>query len=229
MQCSNCNYENKPGAFFCTECGNPMMGDSSPGSRSDSAITFPLKSSDSSSSVSVKDSIIIGGNDRMDSDDMKEAAEGIELLRQLKAVKREDAAERQEIENRAKIVNAKTKVMEIEAKKDGGGKRNGELVGMDIAKALNEVRQLCADDEDVFTINMKLDILTKMVKDEQSIRQIETMSKRLITVYDDFSKLKAEDKKRIMNLCKYIEDTYCTDLIHGERKNNSGYGDDLKN
>ena len=228
MQCSNCNYENKPGAFFCTECGNPMMDDSSPGLRSDSAITSALKGSGSSSSVSVKDSIIIGGNDQMDSDDIKEAMEGIELLRQLKAVKREDAAERQEIENRARMVDAETRVMEIKAKQ-GDDKRNGELVGLDIAKALNEVRQLCADDEDVFTINMKLDILTNMVKDEQSIRQIETMSKRLITVYDDFSKLKAEDKKRIMNLCKYIEDAYCTDLIHGEGKDDSGYGDDLKN
>lgn len=164
----------------------------------------------------------------MDSDDMKEAMEGIELLRQLKAVKREDAAGYQEIKNRAKMIDAETRVMEIQANQ-GGGKRNGELIGMDIAKALNEVRQFCADDEDVFTVNMKLDILTKIVRDEQSIRQIEAVSKRLITVYDDFSKLKAEDKKRIMNLCKYIEDAYCTDLIHGEGKEHSGYGDDLKN
>lgn len=228
MQCSNCNYENRPGAFFCTECGNPMMEHSSPGLISDSAITSTLKGSGSSSSVSVKDSIIIGGNDRMDSDDMKEAMEGIELLRQLKAVKHEDAAGYQEIENRAKMIDAETRVMEIQANQ-GGGKRNGELIGMDIAKALNEVRQFCADDEDVFTVNMKLDILTKIVRDEQSIRQIEAVSKRLITVYDDFSKLKAEDKKRIMNLCKYIEDAYCTDLIHGEGKEHSGYGDDLKN
>ena len=169
---------------------------------------------DRTSFSSVKDSIIIGDSGLMDADDMEEAAKGIELLKQLKANKRDDAAGYQEIQNQVRMVEAEARVMETEAKQ-GGSKRKGELMALDIAKTLNELRGQCTNDEEVFSISATLNLLLIKVKDEKSIKLIESMSRRFDTMYDDFDKLNDDTKKQIIVLCKYIEEAYCADLIHG--------------
>ena len=209
MKCENCGSENKPRARFCTNCGTQLI-------HLNNISDVNASSPHNKSTVSVKDSIIIGDRDSMDNDDMEEAKQGIELLRQLKAAKREDAAGYQEIDNRAKMAEAKARVMEIEAQQ-GGGEKKGELKAMDILRTVNDLRELNVNYE-VFNINLTLDILRKKVTDEQSIIHIETMRKTLKTLYDPFSKLKDEHKKQIMSLCTYIEEAYCAELIHGENE-----------
>lgn len=212
MQCNNCNYENKNNARFCTECGTSLV-DIDVGMAPD---VSPANSRPNRASFSsVKDSIIIGDSGLMDADDMEEATKGIELLKQLKANKLENAASHQEIQNRARMVEAKARVMETEAKQ-GGSKRKGELIALDIAKTLNELRGHCTNNEDVFSISMTLDLLLKKVKDEKSIKLIESMSRRFDTMYDDFDKLNDDTKKQIIVLCKYIEEAYCAEIIHGD-------------
>jgi len=212
MQCNNCNYKNKHDARFCTECGT-LLADIDTGMTPD--VSPGNSRSNKASFSSVKDSIIIGDSDFMDADDMKEAAKGLELLKQLKANKLENAAGHQEIQNRARVVEAKAKVMETEAN-HGCSKRKGELIALDVAKTLNELRGQCTNNEEVFTISMTLDLLLKKVKDEKSIKLIESMSRRFDTMYDDFDKLNDETKKQIIVLCKYIEEAYCAEIIHGD-------------
>lgn len=207
MKCDNCGSENKSNARFCTNCGTPLIDLNHIFENSPSSIH-------NGSTVAVKDSIIIGDRNSMNNDDMEEAQQGIELLRQLKAAKREDAAGYQEIKNRAKLAEAKARVMEIEAQK-GGGEKKGELKALDILRTVNDLREQSENNE-VFNVNLTLDILRKKVTDEQSITHIDTMRKTLETLYDPFSKLKDEHKKQIMSLCTYIEEAYCADLIHGE-------------
>ena len=176
---------------------------------------------DRTSFSSVKDSIIIGDSGLMDADDMEEAAKGIELLKQLKANKRDDAAGYQEIQNQARMVEAEVRVMETEAKQ-GGSKRKGELMALDIAKTLNELRGQCTNDEEVFSISASLNLLLIKVKDEKSIKLIESMSRRFDTMYDDFDKLNNDTKKQIIVLCKYIEEAYCAEIIHGDDDGDEG-------
>jgi hypothetical protein len=208
MKCDNCGSKNKPSARFCTNCGTLLI---------DQNIISDVSSSSprNRSTVSVKDSIIIGDR-ATDRDDMEEAQQGIELLRQLKAAKREDAAGYQEIENRSKMTEAKARVMEIEAQQ-GGGEKKGELKALDILRTVNDLREQSENDE-VFNVNLTLNILRKKITDEQSIIHIDTMRKTLETLYDPFSKLKDEHKKQIMSLCTYIEEAYCADLIHGKNE-----------
>ncbi len=96
-------------------------------------------------------------------------------------------------------------------------KRHGELMGLDIAKTLNELREQCANDEDVFSINLTLGVLAKKVKDDESVKHIETVRQLLDTQYaDPFVTLNDNRKKQLLNLCKYVEDIYSTLLIHTE-------------
>ena len=215
MLCNICGKENKSGANFCAMCRNKLTSGSDSETIAGSSGFSAIKGN---SSVLIKDSIVIGDRDSMnaeDVDDMGEITEALELKRMMKSIKREDAEGYQDIENRAKIAEAKAEAIKINAK-HGGSKGNDKLKGLDIARTLNELKDLCSNDEDVFTINMKMDILTKMIEDEESIRLIEMMNKRLNTMYDDFSKLKDEDKKRIQNLCNYIGDVCFRDEIHGK-------------
>lgn len=208
MKCENCGSENKTNARFCRECGSPIIDQSNVHHKISSLEPF------GKSTISVQDSIIIGDRDSTESDDMEEARQGIELLRQLKAVKREDAAGYQEIENRAKLAETKARVMEIEAK-EGGSIRKGELIAVDILRTINDLMEQI-ETEDVFNISLTLDILKKKITDVQSLTHIETIRKALDTLYEPFSKLKDDHKKQISSLCKYIEEAYCADLIHGD-------------
>ncbi|MDD4497698.1 MAG: hypothetical protein PHV51_06060, partial [Methanosarcinaceae archaeon] len=86
----------------------------------------------SGKSITIKDSVIVGGKNScaegledMQSD-MEEAREGLELLRKLKSIKREDAAGYRQIDNEAKLAEAKIEILKKEAEK-GDERREGEL------------------------------------------------------------------------------------------------------
>lgn len=154
--------------------------------------------------------------DAEDADDMEDARQAIELLRQKKAAKRENAAGYQDMQNQARMVEAKARAIELGAK-HGGNKRKGELIAIDIAKTINELRGHCDNDEDVFSINITLEILAKKIKDEKSIKMIENMCSRIDTLHDDpFSKPNDDTRKHIIKICKYIEEAYCAEIIHGD-------------
>ncbi|AKB47378.1 hypothetical protein MSKOL_1601 [Methanosarcina sp. Kolksee] len=81
-----------------------------------------------SRSITIKDSIIIGGRNiesTGDADttefksDMEEANQGLELLHKLKKMRIEEKAGYQQIENEAKMAEAKIELMRIEAQNTG--------------------------------------------------------------------------------------------------------------
>lgn len=180
----------------------------------------------SSRSTTIKDSIIIGGrnleyaedqNAAEFKSDMEEAKKGLELLRQLKSIKREDAAGYQQIESEAKIAEAKIEIMKMEAEK-AGEKREGELTALDISMTLNELRDQCVNDE-VFAIKVTLEVLKNKIKDEKSLDYLGSVSKMLDAVYDDpFRKLEETHQIRILELCNYIEEAYFASLVASTEK-----------
>jgi len=176
---------------------------------------------DTRKSITIKDSVIIGSgasgteNSEEFKADMKEAQEGLELLRQLKAIKREDTAGYRQIENEAKMADAKIELMKMEARK-AGERREGELAALDIARTLNELRDQCKNDE-VFAVKVTVEVLKKKVKDDKSLRYLENLDKMLDAVYDDpFRQLEETHQTRVLELCNYIEEAYFTSLVHGE-------------
>lgn len=181
----------------------------------------------SSRSITIKDSVIIGGQTLDDvgaenaselKSDMEEAREGIELLRQLKSIKREDKAGHQHIENEAKMAEAKIELMKIEAQRKGE-RKEGELAALDIAKTLNELRDQAANDE-AFAVKVTVEVLKNKVKDEKSLGNLENIGKMLDAVYNDpFRKLEETHKTRVLELCNYIEEAYFASLVHGDKKN----------
>ena len=178
-------------------------------------------------SILIKDSIIIGSrtSESLEDEnafelksDMEEAQEGLELLRQLKSIKREDASGYQQIENEAKIVGAKIEIMKMEAEKTGE-RREGELAALDIARTLNELRDQCANDE-AFAVKVTVEVLKNKVKDEKSLEYLDKIGKMLDALYDNpFRKLEETHQTRIMELCNYIEEAYFAFLVHGDKKN----------
>lgn len=177
----------------------------------------------SSRSITIKDSVIIGGQTLDDvgaenaaelKSDMEEAREGLELLRQLKSIKREDKAGYQHIENEAKMVDAKIELMIKETQK-AGERREGELYALDLARTLNELRGQCVNDE-AFAVKVTVEVLKNKVKDEKSLGYLENIVKMLDAVYNDpFHKLEETHQIRIMELCNYIEEAYFSSLVHG--------------
>lgn len=123
------------------------------------------------------------------------------------------------------MVEAKARAIEHGAK-HGGNKRKGKLIAFDIAKTINELRGHCENDEDVFSINITLEILAKKIKDEKSIKMIENMCNRIETLHDDpFSKPSDNTKKHIIRICKYMEEAYCAEIIHGDEDGDEGDSD----
>ncbi|WP_410507227.1 hypothetical protein RSJ42_10380 [Methanosarcina hadiensis] len=180
----------------------------------------------SSKSITIKDSIIIGGRNPQSLEaedaaelksDMKEAQQGLELLRQLKSIKREDKAGYQQIENEAKMAEAKIELMKIEAQKVGE-RREGELAALDLARTLNELRDQCVNDE-AFAVKVTVEVLKNKVKDEKSLGYLETIDKMLNALYvDPFHKLEETHQTRVLELCNYIEEAYFASLVHGNRE-----------
>lgn len=180
----------------------------------------------SSKSIAIKDSIIIGDRtpesleDENASElqsDMEEAQQGLELLRQLKSIKREDASGYQQIENEAKMVGAKIEIMKMEAEKTGE-RREGELAALDIARTLNELRDQCSNDE-AFAVKVTVEVLKNKVKDEKSLSYLENIGKMLDALYDNpFRKLEETHQTRIMELSNYIEEAYFASLVHGDEE-----------
>ncbi|WP_321416938.1 hypothetical protein [uncultured Methanomethylovorans sp.] len=100
-----------------------------------------------------------------------------------------------------------------------GGKQSGELIAIDIVRTLNELREHCDNDDDIFSICLKLDVLSKKFTDQDIVNNILTLKRMLKTLNsDDFAKPKDSDKKRITGVCKYIEDVYLSNLIHGSKE-----------
>ncbi len=177
-------------------------------------------------SITIKDSIIIGGKtpEGIEAEDaaelqsdMEEAREGLELLRQLKSIKREDAEGYRQIENEAKMVGAKIEIMKMEAEK-AGGKREGELAALDIARTLNELRDQCVNDE-AFAVKVTVEVLKKKVKDEKSLGYLESVGKMMDALYDDpFRKLEETHQTRVLELCNFIEEAYFASLVHEDKE-----------
>ncbi len=183
-------------------------------------------------SITIKDSIIIGGKTPGGAEsesseaedaaelqsDMEEAHEGLELLRQLKSIKREDASGYQQIENEAKMAGAKIEIMKMEAEK-AGERRGGELAALDIARTLNELRDQCVNDE-AFAVKVTVEVLKKKVKDEKSLGYLESVGKMMDALYDDpFRKLEETHQTRVLELCNFIEEAYFASLVHGDGEN----------
>lgn len=181
----------------------------------------------SSKSITIKDSIIIGGRNSQsledeDADelksDMEEAREGLELLRHLKSIKREDKAGYQQIENEAKMTEAKIELMRIEAQKTGE-RTKGAIAALDLARTLNDLRDQCANDE-AFAVKVTVEVLKNKVKDEKSLGYLENIGKMLDALYDNpFRKLEETHQTRVLELCNYIEESYFAFLVHGDKKN----------
>ncbi|HII01408.1 TPA: hypothetical protein HA351_07085 [Methanosarcinaceae archaeon] len=173
-----------------------------------------------SKSITIKDSIIIGDKNPENSElksDMEEAREGLELLRQLKSIKREDAAGYRQIENEAKMVGVKIDIMKMEAEK-AGDRREGEIVALDIARTLNELRDQCVNDE-AFAVKVTVEVLKKKVKDEKSLGYLESVGKMLDALYDNpFRKLEETHQTRVLELCNFIEEAYFASLVHGDKE-----------
>ncbi|MDD3042009.1 MAG: hypothetical protein PHW56_03585 [Methanosarcinaceae archaeon] len=177
----------------------------------------------SGKSITIKDSVIVGGKNScaegledMQSD-MEEAREGLELLRKLKSIKREDAAGYRQIDNEAKLAEAKIEILKKEAEK-GDERREGELAALDISRTLNELRAQCVAEE-VFTVKVTVEVLMKKVKDEKALSHLENINKMLDAVYDDpFRKLEGTHQTRVLELCNYIEEAYFADVINKGQK-----------
>ena len=142
----------------------------------------------STRTITIKDSIIIGGQniespeeDAELKSDMEEAKQGIELLRQLKSVKREDAAGYQKIQSESKIVDVQIEIMKIEAQK-AGERREGELAALDIAITLNELRDQCVNCE-AFAVKVTVEVLKKKIKDKKSLNYLENIGKMVLLEY----------------------------------------------
>lgn len=179
-----------------------------------------------SRSITIKDSIIIGGRNiesTGDADitefksDMEEANQGLELLHKLKKMRFEEKAGYQQIENEAKMAEAKIELMRIEAQ-NTGERRDGELAALDLSRTLNELRNQCIND-DAFAVKVTVEVLKNKVKDEKSLGYLENTGKMLDAVYDDpFRKLEETHQTRILELCNYIEEAYFASLVHGEEE-----------
>lgn len=177
----------------------------------------------SGKSITITDSVIIGDRSSEAEDaaelksDMEEAREGLELLRQLKSIKREDATGYQQIDNEAKMAGAKIEIMKMEAEK-GGERREGELAALDIARTLNELRAQCVNEE-AFSVKVTVEVLKKKVKDEKALNHLENINKMLDALYEDpFRKLEETHQTRVLELCNYIEEAYFADVLHGNQK-----------
>jgi len=99
-------------------------------------------------------------------------------------------------------------------------KQIGELIALDIVKTLNKLREQCEKNEEIFSITLTLDVLSKKIIDENAVKNITALSKMLRSNYDDFAKPNDLDKKRIIGVCKYIEEIYSCVLIHGNLEKN---------
>lgn len=218
MKCPICGKENSFDALFCTGCGNRLKeaGDSGTGGKSVS----PFLNTGSSSSISIIDSIVIGNNNmERETDetksDMEEAREGLNLLQQMKAIKRGDVAGYKQIENESKMVDAKIELMKMEAEK-AGGRREGALASVDLMRTLNELREQCKKEE-VFEVKVTVEVLKKKVKDEKSLRYLEQIERLLDTLYDNsFCKVEKAHQERILEVCTYIEEAHFSNLIRGQ-------------
>lgn len=177
----------------------------------------------SESSITIKDSVIIGnktqetaGSEELKSD-MEEAKEGLELLRQLKSINREDTAGYQQIKNEEKVTDAKIKIMKTKAE-NANERRKGELAAFELARSLNELRSKCIN-ENAFAVKESLEILKTQIKDEKALEQLENINKLLDAVYDyPFRKLEETHQIRVLEMCNYIEDNYFTNLTHDEKE-----------
>ncbi len=180
-------------------------------------------------SITIKDSIIIGGKTSGGAEaktaedaaelqsDMEEAQEGLELLRQLKSIKREDTAGYQQIENEAKMAETKIEIMKMEAEK-AGERREGELAALDISRTLNELRDQCVNDE-AFAVKVTVEVLKKKMRDEKSLGYLESVGKMMDALYDDpFRKLEETHQTRVLELCNFIEEAYFASLVHGDEE-----------
>lgn len=181
---------------------------------------------ESSKTITIKDSIIIGGQTSKSLEaqstaefksSMEEAREALELRQVLISSNIKKRALYQQIENEAKMVDAKIELMRIEAQKTGE-RREGELAALDLSRTLNELRNQCVNNES-FAVKATVEVLKNKVKDEKSLGYLENIGKMLDALYDDpFRKLEETHQTRILELCNYIEEAYFASLVHGDRE-----------
>ena len=105
--------------------------------------------------------------------------------------------------------------------------KNRELRALDIASKLKDLRKQCETDE-IFNINLTLEILKRKIKKGDSVKHIESMIDHLGREYAPFSKPNDEIKKQILGLCTLIEELYYEGVLSRNDKDD-GVGSENMN
>lgn len=95
-----------------------------------------------------------------------------------------------------------------------GNNRNRELAALDIIQTLNILKEKCSTNQNVFSICLTLDILSSKLTNKTSLKNIDVLKSMLVSTYDDSDVPKEYDKKKIVEVCNFIEETYKSNLIH---------------